>query len=79
MHTQPGGGEKIHYSRSPEQGLTYRDYIKTKSEDGNHLLITHCNRACFAKSAPRGFREDLNGPAGPFSYYYEEVVLWVNS
>jgi len=31
-------------------------HVETKSEDGNHLSITNCNRACCAKSAPRGLQ-----------------------
>jgi hypothetical protein len=42
---------------APAEEIPFQRHIETKSEDGNHLSITNCNRARFAKLAPCGFQE----------------------
>jgi hypothetical protein len=42
---------------APTEEIPFQRHIETKSEDGNYLSITNCNRARFAKLAPHGLLE----------------------
>ena len=43
--------------RTCQKFSIWKTYQNFKSEDNDHLLITNCNQACFAKLAPRGLQE----------------------
>jgi len=51
-------GEDILPLPAPPEEFLFLRHIKTKSEDGNHLSITNCNQAYFAKLARRGLQEE---------------------
>ena len=42
-----------------DEGFLFQRHIKTKSQDDNHLSITDCNQAYFAKLAPCGLQEEI--------------------
>ena len=56
----PLRGENILPLPAPVEAFPFQRHIKTKSGHGNYVSITDCNRASFAKLAPRGFHEELN-------------------
>ena len=72
--------------RTCQEVSIWKTYQNFKSEDNDHLSITNCNRACFAKLAPRGLQEAMfqcyplgcprNGQADPPRINIEYSKEW---